>query len=165
MPNTGTVVPPGWTRETASLLLSKLSSSPAFSTIHCTKLPSREHYQLQPCSHRPHLRWNHCPLPKKAHSHSFQASPVPPRVSNMQSFLDKYMPNFQQLIALGNQNSSPTKNIPCDSTTFLLMCSKRACDIRLGSYVVLNGCDRGWRKWVPAPVNGLMLFLLASINC
>ena len=120
MPNTGTVVPPGRTREAASLLLSKPSSSPAFSTLHCTKLPSWERYQLQPCSHRSHLRWNHCPLPKKAHSHRLQASPVPPRVSNVQSFLEIYMSNFQQLVALANQNFSATKNIPCDSTTFPL---------------------------------------------
>ena len=108
------------TREAVSLLLSKSSSSPAFSTLHCTKLPSWERYQLQPCSHRSHLHWNHCPLPKKAHSRRLQASPVAPCVSNKQSFLEKYMTNFQQLVALGNQNFSATKNIPCDSTTFAL---------------------------------------------
>ena len=45
---------------------------------------------------------------------------VPPRMSNVQSFLEKYMWNFQRLVALGNQNFSATKNIPCDSTTFPL---------------------------------------------
>ena len=128
MPNTGTVVPPGRTREAASLLLSKPSSSPAFSTLHCTKLPSWERYQLQPCSHRSHLHWNHCPLPKKAHSRRLQAFPVSPHVSNVQSFLEKYMANFQQFIALGNQNFSATKiyQVILQLFLYLLMRSKKS---------------------------------------
>ena len=57
------------------------------------------------------------------------------------------MLNFHQLIALDDQNFSATKNIPHDSTTFPLSAVlKRAYDIWLGSYIVLNGCDCGWQK-------------------
>ena len=57
------------------------------------------------------------------------------------------MLNFHQLIALDDQNFSATKNIPHDSTTFPLSAVlKRAYDIWLGSYIVLNECDCGWQK-------------------
>ena len=115
MPNTGTVVTPeGLEKQRHCCYLSHfLPQHLAPFTAQSFQAESVVNFSHRAIDH-------HCRLPKKAHSRHLQASPVPPHVSNVQSFFEEYMSNFQQLVALGNQNFSATKHIPCDSTTFPL---------------------------------------------
>ena len=50
---------------------------------------------------------------------------------------------------------------PGDEATDVL---RKACDIQLGNYVAVNGRDCGGRKWLPAPVNGLILVLVHELH-
>ena len=91
-------------------------------------------------SHRGHsLRWNHCPFPKKA-----QSSPSSP--SSTSSCVKRAVISWEMHDKLSTARSAwqpePKKYTmwsACDSTSFpivflyLLMRSKRACNIRLGS--------------------------------